>query len=117
MATISGRPWPHQGRRTDRRLSKRYLSIAAFCQVVSPEPLRGDAFLVDLSALGACLNLRGSVEVGTLVRLRLSNREQLLGHEVALRVAHACRFAGTGCRAGGPFEKPLPPSVLEALMR
>jgi hypothetical protein len=57
------------------------------------------------------------VEVGTLLRLLLTNREQLLRHEVALRVAHACDFTGPCCRAGGPFEVPLPPGVLHALMR
>jgi hypothetical protein len=83
--------------------------------VLAPEPLYCDAFLVDLSALGACLSVPDDVGVGTVLRLRLSNREQLLGHEVTLRVTHVRRFAGASSLAGGPFGEPLPPSVLAAL--
>jgi hypothetical protein len=104
-------------RRLDRRVCKRYRSLAVYCQVLAPGALRGVAVVVDLSALGAGLTFRGTVKVGTHLRLLLSNREQLLRHEVTLRVAHACDFTGPCCRVGGPFEEPLPPSVLQALMR
>jgi hypothetical protein len=104
------------GERADRRRGKRYRSLAAFCQVLAPESLSGDALLMDLSALGVCLGVPGRVGVGALLRLRLSNREQLLGHEVTLRVTHVRGRAGAPCLAGGPFEEPLPPSVLHALM-
>jgi hypothetical protein len=104
------------GERADRRRGKRYRSLATFCQVLAPESLRGDALLMDLSALGACLAVPCRVEGGTLLRLRLSNREQLLGHEVTLRVTHARGPAGAPCRAGGPFAEPLPPRALHALM-
>jgi hypothetical protein len=84
--------------------------------VLVPASLCGDAVVVNLSAVGACLNLSGSVEVGTLLRLRLFNREQLLCHEVVLRVTHARPVERRCCEAGGPFEKPLSPGVLHAMM-
>ena len=104
------------GGRADRRSGKRYRFLAASCQVLAPAPHRGDALLMSLSALGACLSMPGRVEVGTLLRLRLSNREQLLGHEVTLRVTHVRGLAGAPRLAAGPFEEPLPPSVLHALI-
>jgi hypothetical protein len=72
---------------------------------------------MDLSAFGACLSVGSRVETGSVLRLRLSNREQLLRHEVTIRVTHAHQPASTFCLAGGPFEEPLPSSVLEALLR
>jgi hypothetical protein len=113
---ISGTNW-QSGRQVDRRLYIRFRPLAAFCQVLAPASLCGGAIVVNLSAHGACLSLRGSVPVGTLLRLHLFNREQLLRHEVALRVTHAETVGGDSCLAGGPFEKPLPPGVLLALMR
>jgi hypothetical protein len=104
------------GQRADRRRGKRYRFLAACCQVLAPAPHSGDALLLSLSALGACLRMPGGVAVGTLLRLRLSNREQLLAHEVTLRVTHVRGRAGALCLAAGPFEEPLPPSVLHALM-
>jgi hypothetical protein len=105
------------GKQVDRRLCIRFRPLAAYCQVLAPASLCGGAIVVNLSAHGACLSLRGSVPVGTLLHLRLSNREQLLRHEVVLRVTHVRAGEGASCRAAGPFEKPLPPSVLLALMR
>jgi hypothetical protein len=101
----------------DRRLYKRFRPLAAYCHVLSPAALCGEASVVDLSPAGACLSLSGSVKVGTRLRLHLFNREQLLRHEVVLRVTNVRAGEGASCRAAGPFEKPLPPSVLLALMR
>jgi hypothetical protein len=67
--------------------------------VLAPESLSGDALLLNLTALGACLSVPVGVAVGALLRLRLSNREQLFGHEVTLRATHARRPAGAPCRA------------------
>jgi hypothetical protein len=93
------------------------MPLGAFCLVLAPAPLRGDCPLVNLSPLGACLGLPGRAVVGSVILLRLSNREQLLSHEVALRVTHARQCAGGICQAGGPFLKPLPWRVVQALMR
>jgi hypothetical protein len=103
------------GRRADRRRRKRYFAIAAYCEVLPPHT--GTVPVVDLSAFGACLSIHGTVAVGTVLHLRLSNREQLLRHEVALRITHIRGVPGRSCIAGGTFEKPLPPDVLHALMR
>jgi hypothetical protein len=104
------------GERSDRRRGKRHRFLAACCQVLAPAPHCGDALLMSLSALGACLGVPCRVGVGTALRLRLSNWEQLLGHEVTLRVTHVRGRAGAPCLAGGPFEEPLPLNVLHALM-
>jgi hypothetical protein len=85
--------------------------------VLLPERLRCNAFLMDVSAHGTCLCVRSRVETDTVLRLRLSNREQLLRHEVTLRVTHARRLAEGRWIVGGPFGEPLPPIVLHALMR
>jgi hypothetical protein len=105
------------GRRVDRRLVRRYRPAAAFCLVLGPATPPGNIPLVNLSPLGACLCLPGRVEVGAVLRLRLSNREQLLSHEVTLRVTHARQDAEGDWLAGGAFEVPLPRRVVEALVR
>jgi hypothetical protein len=105
------------GRSVDRRLVRRYRPLAAFCQVLAPAPLAGTCPLVKLSPRGACLALRRGVEVGGVIRLRLSNREQLISHEVALRVTHARQDAEGKWLAGGPFQVTLPCRVVEALLR
>jgi hypothetical protein len=105
------------GRRVDRRLVRRYPTTEALCQVLAPATLPGTFPLVNLSPLGACLCLRGPVDVGAVLRLLLLNRVRLIGHEVALRVTHARQDAWGDWLAGGPFSEPLPRRVVEALMR
>jgi hypothetical protein len=84
--------------------------------VLAPQRWRGDAFIVDLSPFGICLGVPGGVEEGSLLRLCLSNFQQLLRHEVTLRVSHARGLKRAACLAGGPFEQPLPLRVMQALM-
>jgi hypothetical protein len=85
--------------------------------VLAPESLCGNCYIDNLSASGACLTLLSWVEVGTVLRLRLFSWEQLVAHEVSLRVIHATGIEGGPCVAGGKFEQPLPPQVLQALLR
>jgi hypothetical protein len=103
-------------RKSDRRLGKRYRPRAALCQVLTLAPMCGDSFIVDLSAFGACVSVPGNVRVGSVLHLRLSNREQLLGHQVVLHVTHAWGTPGGPCVVGGTFEELLSPSVVQALM-
>jgi hypothetical protein len=106
----------HSGERPDRRRCKRYRFSTAYCRVLEPEPCRSDALLLNLSAFGACLSVPANVAVGTVLRLRLSNRKQLLAHEATLRVTHSRGTAAAPCLAGGAFGESLPPHVLHALM-
>ena len=102
-------------RARERRAGKRYLAPLVWCDVLQPQVLL-DAAVVNLSAQGACIAVPISLPPPTVLHLRLSNREQLCAHVVALRVTHCRGRMGSLYPVGGPFEQPLPIDVLSALL-
>jgi hypothetical protein len=100
----------------NRRTVKRYLVPLIFCQVLAPLLPQAEAGVVHLSTSEICLSLTDRIELGALLRLRLSNRRQLCLHEVVLRVTHRRGGAHGLCLASGIFPEELPHDVLRALL-
>ncbi len=99
----------------ERRAGKRYQDAPVICSVLTPAGAEGVG-LVNLSARGACLVLRGPAEAGALLRLHLSNLQYLHAQTVTLRVAN-CKAGANGLWiVGGPFVEPLSPQALGALL-
>jgi hypothetical protein len=103
--------------RGERRARKRYLAPPLFCRVLAPNLPNGVVAILDVSAGGIGLALPDRVEPGTILRLRLSNRDHLCVHDVELRVVHCWGPPGVPSLAGGPFVHALPHDVLCALLR
>jgi hypothetical protein len=105
-----------KGKAQDRRETRRHNRPLLICFVYTPAGGE-EAQLMNLSAQGACLVLDDSAQPGTLLRLHLSNPEQLCSRVVTLRVSHCTCQAGGHWMVGGPFVEPLLLETLYALIR
>ncbi len=99
----------------NRRAAKRYHEAALLCQVLAPKLASDIAEIVDFSTTGACLSLKVRVPLNAVLRLRLSNRQQLCLHEVTFHVLHF-RGGDGHCLVGGIFETELSAKVFRALI-
>ncbi len=104
-----------RARRANRRSDNRVTAPMVLCQVLDTAP-RCEIPVINLSSAGACLVVPGPMPPGTVLRLRLFNREHLCCHEVALEVRHYREQASGSFLVGGKFLRPLPQSVLLALL-
>ena len=100
----------------NRRAEKRCPAALVSCQVLHPAQSWVEAEVVNLTARGMCLLLTSTVVAGDVLLVRLSNRQHLCLHEVALRLTHSRGRPGVCCLAGGEFAIELPAEVFRSLL-
>jgi hypothetical protein len=102
---------------TRQRRSKRYrCALATLGRVFLPDGSSVDAWAHNLSDNGIGLTMEQSLEVGTLIQIRLRGTDASLTVSLRARVAHATADLDGSWRVGCEFERSLSPDELDCLL-